>query len=353
MKRIRLIAAVVFVCVLLMLFPVSAADAISAKAYVVFDADSGEVLEARNCELRLPPASTTKIMTALLAIECLPLEQPVSITEAHTAVEGSRMYLRAGETVSVSDLLYGLLLSSGNDAALALAEAATGSVDAFVARMNSRAQELGLRNTHFVNPNGLPTEGHYSSALDLAQLMAVAMRNETFAEICGTREAVVSGRTLANHNRLLHTVSGVDGGKTGYTKAAGRCLVSTAQRNGRRIIVVTLNAPDDWKDHRELYDRGFAQYRLVQLGDSLQPLTVPVVGSDVLQLAVEIPSVSVYLADTELSMLESTVYLPHFCYAPVIRDVELGWVTWTVGKRTIASVSLCAAENAVYGTISE
>ena len=353
MKRIRLIAAVTFVCVLLMLLPVSASDAISAKAYVVFDADSGEVLAARNGELRLPPASTTKIMTALLAIECLPLKQSVEITEFHASVEGSRMYLRVGETVSVSDLLYGLLLSSGNDAALALAETAAGSVDAFVDRMNSKAQELGLENTRFVNPNGLPAEGHYSTALDLARLMAAAMQNETFAAICGTREAVVSGRTLVNHNRLLHTVPGVDGGKTGYTKAAGRCLVSTAQRNGRRIIVVTLNAPDDWQDHRELYDRGFAQYRLVQLGDSLQPLTVPVVGCDVLRLAVEIPAVSVHLSDTELPLLESTIYLPHFCYAPVIRGVELGWVTWTVGKRTIASVRLCAAENAVCGIMPE
>ena len=229
----------------------------SAGATVLMDADSGDVLyEYRADEIRLI-ASTTKIMTALVALDCARLQDTVEVTAAHM-VEGSSMYLQPGETVTVEELLYGLLLCSGNDAALCLADHC-GGLDAFVARMNEKAQALGMMNTSFENPNGLDGENHHSTARDMAILAAYAVNDPTFVRLCSTTSVTVGGRTMSNHNKLLKTLPGCIGLKTGYTKAAGRTLVSCCVRDGRRLVAVTLCDGNDWADHAALYDWGFGE----------------------------------------------------------------------------------------------
>lgn len=177
--------------------------------------------------------------------------------------EGSSMYLRPGEKLTLETLLYGLLLSSGNDAALAVTECMGGAVP-FVARMNEKAAELGMENTHFANPNGLDDEAHYSTAEDMAKLAAAAMDDPVLRRVASTRTARIGGRTLTNHNKLLSRVEGCVGLKTGYTRAAGRTLVSCAERDGVRLVAVTLQDGDDWNDHASLYEQGFRVLRPVK-----------------------------------------------------------------------------------------
>jgi D-alanyl-D-alanine carboxypeptidase len=222
----------------------------------LLNADTGEVLYEKNGSQQMLIASTTKIMTALVALERGSLQDTVVVKEEHMT-EGSSMYLAPGEEVTVEELLYGLLLCSGNDAALVLADACCGSVDAFVEEMNRKAQELGLVGTSFANPNGLDHEKHYSTAEDMAKLAAYAVNNPVFVRFCSTIQVSIGGRTMSNHNRLLREVDECIGLKTGYTKAAGRTLVSCVRRNGCTLVAVTLQDGDDWADHKALYEFGF------------------------------------------------------------------------------------------------
>ena len=241
---------------------VAEAVEVSAAAAVLMDADSGRLLYEKNGEKRMLIASTTKLMTALVALEQGGLQQEITVTGGHMA-EGSSMYLRPGEKLTLETLLYGLLLSSGNDAALAVTECMGGAVP-FVARMNEKAAELGMENTHFANPNGLDDEAHYSTAEDMAKLAAAAMDDPVLRRVASTRTARIGGRTLTNHNKLLSRVEGCVGLKTGYTRAAGRTLVSCAERDGVRLVAVTLQAGDDWNDHASLYEQGFRVLRPVK-----------------------------------------------------------------------------------------
>ena len=229
----------------------------SASAAVLMDADTGQVLYDHNGSRRMLIASTTKIMTALVVLERASPGEEVTVRQEHMT-EGSSMYLKPGERVTVEELLYGLLLCSGNDAAAALADHCGGTAS-FVRRMNGLARELGMEDTSFANPSGLDDDGHYSTARDMARLAVYAAGNHTFARLCSTRSVTVGGRTMTNHNRLLRTVPGCIGMKTGYTRAAGRTLVSAAERDGRRLVAVTLQDGNDWADHAALYDWGFAQ----------------------------------------------------------------------------------------------
>lgn len=231
----------------------------SATAAVLLDAGTGQLLYAQNGTQRMLIASTTKLMTALVVLERAPLWETVTV-EPEQLVEGSSMQLQAGETVTVEELLYGLLLCSGNDAAEVLAAHCGGRAD-FVRRMNELARELGMADSAFANPSGLDQEGHYSTAQDMARLGACAAGNHTLMRLCSTAEVRVGGRTMHNHNRLLSTVPGCTGLKTGYTRAAGRTLVSCAERDGRRLVAVTLQDGNDWADHAALYEWGFAQPR--------------------------------------------------------------------------------------------
>ena len=256
MKRMLRAAALLIAAALLS----PCASALSACRAAVLDADTGEVCFARNASEHALIASTTKIMTGLLITEDCDPDAVVTVPQEAVGIEGSSLYLKAGEQLTVRALLYGLLLHSGNDAAVALALAHSGSVGAFVEAMNGRARELGLRDTHFTNPNGLDAPEHYSTALDLARLTRAALQVPAFAEVVATRQITIEGRSFTNHNRLLWSLDGAIGVKTGYTRAAGRTLVSAVERNGRRLIAVTLCAPDDWQDHACLYDEAFAAF---------------------------------------------------------------------------------------------
>lgn len=253
---VRLLRGLWVLCLIFCITPaVAEAMEVSATAAVLMDADMGQVLYEKNGDRQMLIASTTKIMTALVVLEHAAPDDVITVTPDHMA-EGSSMYLRAGETVRVEELLYGLLLCSGNDAALALTECA-GGLTPFVALMNEKAAALGMAHTSFANPNGLDADGHYSTARDMAVLAAAAVENPTFRRICSSRSVTIGQRTMENHNRLLRQVEGCVGLKTGYTQAAGRTLVSCTERDGCRLVAVTLQDGNDWADHAALYDYGF------------------------------------------------------------------------------------------------
>lgn len=253
---VRLLRGLWALCLIFCITPaVAEALEVSATAAVLMDADMGQVLYEKNGDRQMLIASTTKIMTALVVLEHAAPDDVITVTPNHMA-EGSSMYLRAGETVRVEELLYGLLLCSGNDAALALTECA-GGLTPFVALMNEKAAALGMAHTSFANPNGLDADGHYSTARDMAVLAAAAVENPTFRRICSSRSVTIGQRTMENHNRLLRQVEGCVGLKTGYTQAAGRTLVSCTEQDGCRLVAVTLQDGNDWADHAALYDYGF------------------------------------------------------------------------------------------------
>ncbi len=317
---------------------------ISAESYIVTDDFGREVFSYRANE-KMYPASTAKLLTALVAVENCDLNREITVTAAHTATEGSMMYLREGERISLEDLLYGLLLASGNDAALSIAELVAGSPEDFAALMNTKAAELGMNSSRFSNPSGLPDENCYTTARDMARLIEAFCENEALLKISGTREAVLDGRTVVNHNRLLSTVSGVDGGKTGYTEAAGRCLVSTAERNGRRIFVVTLNAPDDWTDHKKLFDGAFERYAKTELGGFL-PVSQDIVGGEATRARVQAASVpSVWLSPEEIEALQGLTYMRRFEYAGIEMGAACGRTDIYCGERLICQVGLYYAES--------
>jgi D-alanyl-D-alanine carboxypeptidase len=299
---------------------------ISAQAAVVM-ADDGRVLYNKNGNSRMLIASTTKIMTAIVAIENADLADEVEIKPEYCAVEGSSMYLQAGENYGVRELLLGLLLVSGNDAALALANHVAGSTEAFVDMMNAKAQELGMTGTSFANPHGLNASEHYSTALDMAKLMAYCMQSETFEELSSTKSCVIKGLTLVNHNRLLSSLQGCNGGKTGYTMAAGRCLVSSCERNGLQLICVTLSDPDDWNDHAKLYDWAYSQYELEDVLSN-RSYSIPVVsGKESYVNLMPEDSLELYLGDGHQAKLR--VEIPRFIFAPVNKG-ETGGQIWVI-----------------------
>ena len=256
---------IIYLFVSILLIPISA-SAISAKSAILIDSNSGRVLYEHNSYEQLPMASTTKIMTGLLACESGKLNKSVKVSAFASGTEGSSLWLKIGGKQTLENLTYGLMLKSGNDAAVAIAEYLGGSIDAFALLMNKKAREIGAVNTNFENPHGLDSDGHYTTAYDLALIAREAMKNDTFRKIVSTKtysipmEGEKWDRALKNHNKLLWQYEGCTGIKTGFTKKCGRCLVSSAKRNGRELICVTLNAPDDWKDHSYLLDYGFDNF---------------------------------------------------------------------------------------------
>jgi serine-type D-Ala-D-Ala carboxypeptidase (penicillin-binding protein 5/6) len=246
-----------------------------SMAAVVMDAGSGAIVHAENPHTRRAPASTTKMLTALVALRHADLDEVV-VAGRGVLVEPSIIGLEPGDELTVEQLLYGLLLNSGNDAALALAEHIGGSVEGFAAMMNAEAKKLGMANSHFVNPHGLDAEDHYSTAYDLALLARTALRHPLFARIVSTREYQISGPvrwTFRSTNRLLASYPGADGIKTGYTDDAGRCLAFSATRDGRRAISVVLGSSDQWSQSRALLDYFFATYSWATLHVPDMPLS--------------------------------------------------------------------------------
>ncbi|MFC3803120.1 D-alanyl-D-alanine carboxypeptidase family protein [Cohnella sp. GCM10012308] len=242
-----------------------------AKAAALIDVASGRLLYSSHGDESMLIASTTKIMTAIIAIELSDLDGIVTVSNRAAGKEGSSIYLKAGEKMKLKDMLYGLMLRSGNDAATAIAEHVGGSLDGFVYLMNAKAEEIGMTHSHFANPSGLDQKGHFASANDMAKLAAYALHSPAFREIVGTKVKTAPnpgekwGYRWVNKNKMLNLYEGADGVKTGYTKQALRTLVSSATRDGRQLAAVTLNDGDDWNDHAKLLDYGFAAYRMEQV----------------------------------------------------------------------------------------
>ena len=270
------------ILILIIQFFEISADAISAKSAVLIDGMSGRILYEQNAYEKLPMASTTKIMTGLIACESGRFNENVKTSAFASGTEGSSLWLKIGEEQSLENLIYGLMLKSGNDAAVSIAEFLGGNTDAFALIMNKKAREIGALNTNFCNPHGLDAENHYTTSYDLALIAKEAMKNEKFREIVSTKTYSIPmqgekwDRALKNHNKLLWQYEGCTGIKTGFTKKCGRCLVSSAEKDSKRLICVTLNAPDDWNDHKYLLDYGFSNYvgkTIVKKGEKVVDFT--------------------------------------------------------------------------------
>lgn len=246
---------------------------VSAQSAILMEQDSGRVIFEKDAHTQRRIASITKIMTAILAIESGKLDETVTVSNNAIRAEGSSIYLQEGEKIKLENLVYGLMLRSGNDAAVAIAETVGGSLDGFVYLMNQKAEEIGMKNTHFANPHGLDDhEDHFSTAYDMALLTRYAMKNDTYKKIAGTESYRSESsnnkwdRVWRNKNKLLTSLYEYStGGKTGYTKRAKRTLVSTAEKDGVSYIAVTLNDPDDWDDHINMFESAFKQYKMVQV----------------------------------------------------------------------------------------
>lgn len=276
MKYIRLLIIFTFITSTILLylpFKTEASGYASASSAVLMEQQSGRVLYAKEAHQVRRIASITKIMTAILAIESGKLNDRVKVSENAVRAEGSSIYLKPGEKIKLEDLVYGLMLRSGNDSAVAIAEYVGGSLDGFVYLMNQKAEEIGMKNTHFSNPHGLDDhEDHFSTAYDMALLTRYAMTNDTYKLIAGTKVHRAPNptenwdRVWKNKNRLLTELYDyTTGGKTGYTKRAKRTLVTTATKDDLDLIAVTLNGPDDWNDHINMYEYGFKNYKLVNV----------------------------------------------------------------------------------------
>jgi len=302
----------------------------SAKAACLIELHSGRVLYALNADAPLPMASTTKVMTALLALEKAQLSEPVTCGDASYGVPGTSIYLGVGEILTMEEMLQGLMLSSGNDAATAIAEHIGGSVQGFADLMNARALELGATNTHFVNPHGLPNGEHYTSARDLARIACQAMKLPDFRRIVSTQRASIPwegrdyNRQLRNKNRLLGEYPGATGIKTGYTRAAGRCLVFGAQRNGLEIVGVVLGCPNWFDAAEDLMDAAFAEFSQVKLldaGESVRFIPVSSGLLDGVDAVLQAP-LSAPMRQDESPVLE--IDLPATLDAPIQADQPIG-----------------------------
>ncbi len=312
----------------------------SAASAILMDADSGRVLYERNADRKMLIASTTKILTALVAIEEGDLHDTVKVSREAAYTEGSAMYLTEGETLTLETLLYGVLLCSGNDAAVA--QHVGGSVKGFVALMNEKAQELGMEHSSFANPNGLDDEQHYSTARDMAKLARAALENETLMRIASTRSVTIGGRTMTNHNKLLHYVDGCLGLKTGYTKAAGRTLVSCAEKNGQRLIAVTLQDGNDWADHQALYEYGFSAYPARTCAVRGQALTQAPVSGGVSSTVPLIAGAGFCYPAAETERLTTRICLDEPLRAPVSAGKTVGAAVFCLNGTEIGRVPLVA-----------
>lgn len=330
---------------------------LSAQAYVLLSADTGEVLAAKNAHERHSMASTTKIMTALVALEQGIPEQQIQVTSDMVRVEGTSIGLLPDDLITVRTLVSGMLLESGNDAANVTAYAVAGSQKKFLDLMNQKAAAIGMKNTHFETVSGLDSDNHYSTAYDMAILGAAALRNTEFRRICGQKsERVLYGnppyaRTLTNHNRLLSEYPGAIGIKTGFTKKSGRCLVSAAERDGITLVAVTLRAPNDWADHRKLLDYGFSVMQTREYSDFVKDISVPVVGGSAPRVPARLYCPAVLPVADASAELQVEVYVQPFLYAPVGAGNPVGTAVYKLDGKIVREIPLVAAEDIECTTI--
>lgn len=314
----------------------------NAKAAVLMEAATGRVLAGHNADAPMLIASTTKIMTALVVLEDRALTETVTIPAEAQGVEGSSMYARAGDAYPIGEVLNGLMLLSGNDAAVALAIHSAGSVDAFVERMNAKAYALGMKNTVFQNPHGLWDE-NLSTARDMAVLTRAAMEADAFRAIVSQKHGRVGSVSVRNHNRLLWRLRGCEGVKTGFTKKAGRCLVSSVRREESRFIVVTLNDGDDWRDHTALAEYAFSRYPRQTALSAETVYRVPLMGgaSEQGELGVS-EDIVLPLSQPERERLEIGVFVPPYLFGPLRKGQIYGTVRVSLDGETLAQRPLIA-----------
>lgn len=322
---------------------------VSAKSAVLMVADTGEIVFEKNANEKRPMASTTKIMTALLTVECATPQRVVVTTPEMVNVEGTSMGLMVGDKVTFNDLVYGMLLASGNDAANTAAISIDGNIKSFALRMNEKAAQIGMKNTHFVTPSGLDDKNHYSTAYDLALLACYALRNPDFRKACSCVSAKLCYgnepyiRYLSNHNKLLKTYDGAIGIKTGFTKKSGRCLVSAAERNGVTLVCVTLSASDDWNDHKKLLDFGFENIRVKSVECNLPDIRIFGGDSSEISLSLSEPiNVPVFSDTADLSL---SYKIKNYDFAPINKGDILGSVCVLSDGKPIKTVSVIAAKS--------
>ncbi|MDD3401591.1 MAG: D-alanyl-D-alanine carboxypeptidase [Eubacteriales bacterium] len=351
MKRL---VGILILLLLLNFLPINAdaqTDVYTAGACLI-EASTGRVLYEKNADKRLPMASTTKVMTALLTLENCSLDEMVKIDDRAVGVEGSSMYLGYGETLCMRDLMYGLMLTSGNDAAVAIAIHVAGDVESFVELMNTKAVQIGCQNTNFVTPNGLHNDNHYSSARDMALIGAYAMQMPEFREIVSTNyHQTTTGntdRTLKNKNRLLWEYEGGNGVKTGYTTKSGKCLVFAAKRDGMQVVGAVLSCPDMWNAAKSIMDYGFENYEMAALVDAeTTSFFVPVKNSEKKHLAVS-PEHSILYpikinGDDNVNITHQTV---EYTQAPVMAGSIMGSISAQVNGEYVGTYDLIAVESA-------
>lgn len=333
---------------------------VSAKSAILICADSENVIWAKNENEPLPMASTTKIMTALLALEYMQANgnKEIEITNDMVMVEGTSMGLAAGDIISLESLAQGMLLCSGNDAANSAAIAVGGSIENFVKMMNEKATILGLKDTKFCTPSGLDQGNHHSTAKDMAVLGAYAMENDDFANIVSKKSMSVKFINPSkvvnykNHNKLLRLYDACIGVKTGFTKSAGRCLVSCAQKGEAKLICVTLNAPNDWDDHIKLYNYGFENVVVKTFDDQNFRIQVPVKNCNTSVVNAEcLSQFSACLKKDQEDKIERKIELPSVCSAPIEKGQILGNVVYyyqgnVIGKNNIIATESISNESA-------
>lgn len=325
---------------------------ISAQNAIMIEANSGEVLYEKNAEEKAYPASITKIMTALLAIEYGTLDKKVKVSENASGVEGSSIYLETGEKIPLRDLIYGLMLRSGNDAAIAISEEIGGSTNNFVIMMNKKARELGAFNTHFANPNGLHNPDHYTTAKDMALIAMAAMKNADFKKVVAAKSWVTDRgegkyNYFYNKNKVVYQYNGGTGIKIGYTKAAGRTLVASSERNGMELICVVMNAPDWFQDTYKLMDYAYSQYETAKITAGQRPIkAVKIRGGN--KSFVQIGSGEDILCPVKKgtdSKISIVYVLPDHPKAPVSRWQEAGYIKIYVNGKYLFSKPLYYLED--------
>lgn len=307
-----------------------------ARSSALYNPDTKTFLYQSNANERLPMASTTKIVTALIAIESLDLEESIQVPKEAVGIEGSSLYLKENDELTVKDLVYGVLLQSANDAATVLALRISGSIENFAEVMTQRVTKIGAYDTNFKNPHGLDDKEHYTTAHDLSLIAAEAMSNETFKKIASTYKYSFNigenTRCVVNHNKLLKNYAGCIGVKTGFTSKSGRCLVSAAERNGVTLIAVTLDDPDDWKDHKNLLNYGFDSLESVDLNTLVKiPDTLPSISSDYARLGIKIKNDSIVKHRNE--DVECYIDLPTYMAKDVKAGEKVGILTIKIGNR--------------------
>jgi len=334
------------VCLCMPVYPAATALVSGAKSAILMDAATGVVLYEQNANAKSFIASTTKIMTGLIVLENAELDDTVNVSPQAVGVEGSSIYLEAGQKISVKELLYGLLLKSGNDAAAALAIHCAGGIDAFAGMMNERARSLSMTGSHFTNPHGLNHPEHYSTARDMAKLTRAALNNSGFSEIVRTKYYKLNGVTIKNHNKMLWNYNGADGVKTGFTKLAGRCLVSSATRGNMQLICVTLKASNDWGDHAALLNYGFDSYTLRHFFNEGQPLaTLPVYGGEKNSVeAVVNQDIRLLLKKGQADKVKLEVVLPRYLWAGIARGEQVGILRLTQDNNILLEYPVVAKE---------